>query len=78
MACYDQQDRNNPLKSGFIMSDQMMTVEQLIFLRLSKTTFACLSASEIAKGDERQPDPAVHLAATMLFAGVKSVIGTMW
>ena len=37
-----------------------------------------LSVCETAKGDNAPPDQAIHLAAAMLFAGCKSVVGTMW
>jgi CHAT domain-containing protein len=39
---------------------------------------AFLSACETAKGDEKSPDEAMHLAATMIFAGFRGVIATMW
>ena len=39
---------------------------------------AILSACQTARGDDTQPDQAVHLAATMLFLGFKSVLATMW
>ena len=58
--------------------DEMLTVSQLLSLNLSRAFFAFLSACETAKGDEKQPDQAIHLAATMLFVGFRSVIGTMW
>lgn len=60
------------------MKDRMLTVANLMALRLSDAFLAFLSACETAKGDSKQPDQAIHLAATMLFAGFKSVIGTMW
>jgi CHAT domain-containing protein len=47
-------------------------------LDLSKAFLAFLSACETARGDEGQPDQTVHLAATMLFAGFRSVVATMW
>ena len=39
---------------------------------------AFLSACQTSVGDMKLPDEAVHLAAAMLAAGCKSVIGTMW
>jgi CHAT domain-containing protein len=45
---------------------------------LGDAFFAFLSACETAKGDHDYADEAVHLAASMLFAGFKSVIATMW
>ena len=78
LACHGHQNLQNPLESGFVMCDKMLTVEALMALRPPRAFFAFLSACETAKGDEKQPDQAVHLAATLLFAGFKSVIGTMW
>lgn len=78
LACHGFQNASNPLQSGFVMSDQMLTVEELMALDLPNALFAFLSACDTAKGDEQQPDQAIHLASTMLFVGFKSVIGTMW
>jgi CHAT domain-containing protein len=47
-------------------------------LDLKHAHLAFLSACETAKGDRAQPDQAIHLAATMLFVGFRSIIGTMW
>lgn len=63
---------------GFVMRDQMLTVSQLMAINLPDAFMAFLSACETAKGDRHQPDQAIHLAATMLFVGFKSVVGTMW
>lgn len=78
LACHGYQDPNSPLNSGFIMKDGMLTVSKLMGLNLQHAYLAFLSACETAKGDRSQPDQAIHLAATMLFAGFCSVIGTMW
>jgi hypothetical protein len=53
-------------------------VSSLMSLNLPNAFLAILSACETAKGDTSQPDQAVHLAATMLYVGFKSVVGTMW
>jgi len=47
-------------------------------LNLPRASLAFLSACETAKGSADQPDQVLHLAATMLFVGFPSVIGTMW
>ncbi|KAJ7256330.1 hypothetical protein C8J57DRAFT_1650781 [Mycena rebaudengoi] len=39
---------------------------------------AFLSACETGKGDAKTPDEAMHLAASLLFAGFGGVIATMW
>ena len=78
LACHGHQDPHNPLESGFVMQDTMLTVAMLMSLNLTKAFLAFLSACETAKGDRAQPDQAIHLAATMLFAGFRSVVATMW
>ena len=78
LACHGYQSPVNPLDSGFVMQDGMLTVSRLMALHLPRAFLAFLSACETARGDARQPDQAIHLASTMLFAGFKSVVGTMW
>lgn len=78
LACHGYHDPIDPLGSGFVMQDKMLTLTQLMDLNLPHAFLAFLSACETARMIEDQPDQAVHLAAAMLFAGFKSVIGTMW
>ena len=77
-ACHGHQNSDNPLESGFVMQDKMLTIARLMSLNLDGAFLAFLSACETAKGDKAQPDQAIHLAAAMIFAGFKSVVGTMW
>ncbi|EIN12559.1 hypothetical protein PUNSTDRAFT_49852 [Punctularia strigosozonata HHB-11173 SS5] len=78
LACHGYQDPKNPLASGFLLRDEMLTIAKLMPKSLPNSFLAFLSACETAKGDASQPDQAVHLAAAMLFAGFKSVIATLW
>jgi CHAT domain-containing protein len=78
LACHGIQNAREPLKSGFIMHDKMMEVADLMRLNLPNARLAFLSACETAQGDMDRPDEALHLAATMLYAGFKSVVGTLW
>jgi CHAT domain-containing protein len=77
LACHGHQ-HEDPLKSCFALHDGRLTVSALMELKLPKAMLAYLSACETAKGDQKQPDQAVHLAASMLFCGFRSVIATMW
>jgi CHAT domain-containing protein len=78
LACHGTQDTTNALNSGFHLRDGKLTVSKLMGLNLDQAWFAYLSACETAKGDAKQPDQVVHLAAAMLFSGFKSVVATMW
>jgi CHAT domain-containing protein len=70
--------KTDPLKSAFLMQDGDFSIQDVMELNLPHAVLAYLSACETAKGDERAPDQAVHLAASMLFCGFRSVVGTMW
>jgi CHAT domain-containing protein len=78
MACHGVQNASDALSSGFCLRDGNLTVSRLMNMELSQAFLAFLSACETAKGDAKQPDQTVHLAAAMLFAGFRSVIATMW
>jgi CHAT domain-containing protein len=78
LACHGHQDPKEPLKSGFVMQDRMIQVRDLVRLNLPNARLAFLSACETAQGDLERPDEALHLAATMLYAGFQSIVGTMW
>ncbi|KAJ7431489.1 hypothetical protein FB451DRAFT_421107 [Mycena latifolia] len=41
-------------------------------------SLAFLGACETAKGDRIVPDESMHLTATLLFAGFRGVVATMW
>lgn len=78
LACHGKQDPKNALESGFAMHDGLLTISKLMQVEMPNAFFAFLSACESATGDRRQPHETVHLAASMLFAGFKSVLATMW
>ena len=78
LASHGVQEPSDPLQSGFLMADAKLTILELMKLDLPKAYLAILSACHTARGDDKQPDQTVHLAATMLFLGFKSVVATMW
>lgn len=77
LCCHGHQDLN-PLDSHFALSDGNLTIHSLMKLNVPNAILAFLSACETAKGDRDQPDQAVHLAASLLFCGFRSVVATMW
>jgi tetratricopeptide (TPR) repeat protein len=76
LACHGAQ-KSDPLASAFILRDEDLTIQDLMKLEVKQASLAFLSACQTAKGNQDQPDQAVHLAASMLFCGFKSVIATM-
>jgi CHAT domain-containing protein len=77
LACHGVQAAQ-PLQSCFILGDGKLTIGDLMTLDLPHATFAFLSACQTAKGDRSHADQTVHLAASMLFCGFRSVVGTLW
>jgi CHAT domain-containing protein len=80
-ACHGTQNLINPLESGLELADGTLEVSKIMEGKSSTVdgmSLAFLSACETAKGDDTVPDEAMHLAASLLFAGFRGVIATMW
>ncbi|KAJ7616002.1 CHAT domain-containing protein [Roridomyces roridus] len=82
-ACHGVQDPVKPLNSGLELSDGRLGITELMRSTTSigdraQLSLAFLSACETATGDSSTPDEAMHLAGAMMFAGFRSVVGTMW
>jgi hypothetical protein len=77
LACHAIQDAD-PLSSAILLHDRQLTMEDIMKFSLSQATLAYLSACRTAQGVQYAPDQAVHIAASMLFCGFRSVIGTLW
>ncbi|KAG1738571.1 CHAT domain-containing protein [Suillus occidentalis] len=77
-ACHGTQNFDDPFKSAFLMRDQPLLLLDITQMDLSRHEFAFLSACETAVGDFATPDEVIHLAAGLQFAGVESVVGTLW
>ncbi|KAJ7489711.1 CHAT domain-containing protein [Mycena galericulata] len=77
-ACHGSQDLVNPLESALLLGDGDLKVSKIMKTPIQNGSLAFLSACETAMGDEKVPDEAIHLAGTMLFAGFRGVVGTMW
>ena len=77
-ACHGQQNPSQPIESSFIMEDGELKMSQIVAQPMPNAALAFLSACETATGDENVPDEVMHLTASMLFSGFRSVVGTMW
>ncbi|KAG2746753.1 hypothetical protein P692DRAFT_2037012 [Suillus brevipes Sb2] len=77
-SCYGTQNYEDPFNSAFLMRDQPLSLLDITQTDLSRHEFAFLSACDTAVGDSSTPDEVIHLAAGLQFAGVKSVVGTLW
>jgi CHAT domain-containing protein len=77
-ACHGEQHKTNALESSLILEDGRLQVSRIMQESTPNASLALLCACETAKGDEDLPDEAMHLAATLLFAGFRGVVATMW
>jgi CHAT domain-containing protein len=77
-SCHGTQNYEDPFNSAFLMRDQPLSLLDITQMDLSRHEFAFLSACDTAAGDPSTPDEVIHLAAGLQFAGVKSVVGTLW
>ncbi|KAJ2912256.1 hypothetical protein MD484_g8150, partial [Candolleomyces efflorescens] len=78
LACHATQDVNEPLKSGFHLHDGPLDLSMVVQANLTFADLAFLSACQTSAGDEQLSEEAVHLAAGMLAAGYRGVVGTRW
>ncbi|KIM28545.1 hypothetical protein M408DRAFT_23599 [Serendipita vermifera MAFF 305830] len=78
LACHGMQNRQESMRSGFLLHDKILELAEIIREPLPKADFAFLSACQTATGDKTVEEESVHLAAGMLFSGCKGVIATMW
>ncbi|KAJ1303073.1 hypothetical protein OPQ81_011274 [Rhizoctonia solani] len=78
LACHAHQNVQDSTKSGFFLHDGTLDLASINRRSFKNKGLAFLSACQTAKGDEKLPDEAIHLASGMLMAGYTSVIATMW
>ncbi|KAF8972567.1 CHAT domain-containing protein [Flammula alnicola] len=77
-SCHADQDEEYPFHSAFFLQNGALKLSKLMDLDLSRVQFTFLSACLTSAGDVNLPDECIHLSAGMQFAGVRSVVGTMW
>jgi CHAT domain-containing protein len=78
LACHGVQRQDEPTKSGLVLEDGHLTLEEIVKLNLPKAEFAYLSACQTSAGEETLSDEAVHIAGGMMLAGYRGVVATMW
>ncbi|KAG1889884.1 CHAT domain-containing protein [Suillus subluteus] len=77
-SCHWTQKYEDPFNSAFLMRDQPLSLLNITQTDLSRHEFTFISACDTAVSDHNTPDEVIHLAAGLQFAGVKSVVGTLW
>jgi len=78
-ACHGMQKYKKPLESALrVLPTDHLEISSIMKIPHLNASLAFLSACQTATGDEKVPDEAIHIAAAMLFAGFRGVVGTMW
>ncbi|KAF8962059.1 CHAT domain-containing protein [Flammula alnicola] len=77
-ACHGVQDVHQPLESGLCLHDGRLELLEIMKQQIPNPDLAFLSACQTSKGDLKLSEEVVHLAAGMLAAGYRGVVGTMW
>ena len=77
-ACHGKQNPFQPLESGLKLEDGFLFVSRIMKEHMPNGSLAFLCACDTAVGDEKLPDEAMSLAASLLFSGFQHVIATMW
>ncbi|KDR76437.1 hypothetical protein GALMADRAFT_445475 [Galerina marginata CBS 339.88] len=77
-ACHGIQNPTNPLQSGLEIENKILTISRIMKETIPNSSLAFLSACETAMGDEKIPDEAMSIAASLLFIGFRGVVATMW
>ena len=78
LACHASQEVTSPLNSSIYLHDGRLDLLEIMKKNFTHSDFAFLSACQTSTGNENLSEEAVHLAAGMLAAGYRSVVGTMW
>jgi CHAT domain-containing protein len=69
----------DPLESGLVMAnEQILTLREILNMRLSATRLAVLSACETALAGIKVPDEVISLPMGLLQAGVAGVVASLW
>lgn len=77
-ACHGKQDFANPLDSALFLNDGQLKLSQIMAQQIPRASLVFLSACQTAMGEEHLPDEVIHIAATLMFAGFRGAVATMW
>ena len=78
-ACHGRVNFTKPLESGLLMAnDELLTLRELLNLRMKGVRLAVLSACETGIPGEELPDEVVSLPSGLLQAGVAGIVASLW
>ncbi|WP_414528466.1 CHAT domain-containing protein [Nodularia chucula] len=80
-SCHGTANLDDPLNSGLLMSDGLLTLRDILALNLSEQggiRLAILSACETGLSGVENADEAISLPTGLLQAGVAGVVASLW
>ncbi|KAF8135326.1 CHAT domain-containing protein [Mycena galopus ATCC 62051] len=77
-ACHGVQSTSPAECALLLAGSSRLTLSNIVELSLPNADLAFLSACQTATGSTDLQDESVHLTSSMLLAGYRGVIGTMW
>lgn len=78
LCCHGTANLKNPLSSGLLMSDGLLTLRNVLDSQLSGIRLAILSADETGLSGISLPDEAVSFPSGLLQSGVAGVVAPLW
>ncbi|WP_327434537.1 CHAT domain-containing protein [Streptomyces sp. NBC_01236] len=77
-ACHAAFDADDPLSSGLVLADGVLTARDILRQDWHGLRLAVLSACETGLGDESRTDEMLGLSRSLLYAGARSLVASLW
>ncbi|KDN87686.1 hypothetical protein KCH_05580 [Kitasatospora cheerisanensis KCTC 2395] len=77
-ACHARFDAADPLASGLVLADGVLTARDILQQDWHSVRLAVLSACETGIGRTSRTDETLGLSRALLFAGVRSLVMSLW
>jgi CHAT domain len=75
--CHGRQDPDTPTRTGLVLHDRDLTIDDLAEVRTQRPEFAFLAACSTAAPDHQNIDEMISVTSVLHYRGYQSVIGTM-
>jgi len=77
LSCHAYFNQEEPLNSGLLLSDGMLTVKDIFSMNI-KTNLLVLSACETGLNEQKPGDELIGLTRAFLYSGTKSTMVSLW
>jgi CHAT domain-containing protein len=77
LSCHAYFNPKEPLKSGLLLSDGMLTVKDIFSMNI-KANLLVLSACETGLNEQKPGDELIGLTRAFLYSGTRSIMVSLW